>query len=43
MPSSGSVMHWLAVLKAGDSAAAGPLGDRYFRRLDCGRKRCCYE
>jgi DNA-directed RNA polymerase specialized sigma24 family protein len=32
-PSSGSVTHWLGLLKAGDSAAAQPLWQRYFRRL----------
>ena len=32
-PSSGSVTHWLGLLKAGDSAAAQPLWERYFRRL----------
>jgi hypothetical protein len=31
--SSGSVTHWLNLLKAGDSAAARPLWERYFRRL----------
>jgi RNA polymerase sigma factor (sigma-70 family) len=33
MSSSGSVTHWLALLKAGDAAAAQPLWERYFRRL----------
>jgi hypothetical protein len=33
MSSSGSVTHWLQLLKAGDSAAAQPLWERYFRRL----------
>jgi DNA-directed RNA polymerase specialized sigma24 family protein len=31
--SSGSVTHWLSLLKAGESAAAQPLWDRYFLRL----------
>jgi DNA-directed RNA polymerase specialized sigma24 family protein len=31
--SSGSVTHWLNLLKAGESAAAQPLWERYFRRL----------
>jgi DNA-directed RNA polymerase specialized sigma24 family protein len=33
MSSSGSVTHWLQLLKAGDSAAAQPLWERYFHRL----------
>jgi DNA-directed RNA polymerase specialized sigma24 family protein len=33
MASSGSVTHWLTLLKAGDSAAAQPLWERYYRRL----------
>jgi DNA-directed RNA polymerase specialized sigma24 family protein len=33
MSSPGSVTHWLGLLKAGDSAAAQPLWERYFRRL----------
>jgi RNA polymerase sigma factor (sigma-70 family) len=33
MPSSGSVTRWLGLLKAGDSAAAQPLWERYYRRL----------
>jgi DNA-directed RNA polymerase specialized sigma24 family protein len=33
MSSSGSVTHWLALLQAGDPAAARPLWERYFRRL----------
>src|SRR5260370_3647008 len=33
MSSAGSVTNWLGLLKAGDSAAAQPLWERYFRRL----------
>jgi DNA-directed RNA polymerase specialized sigma24 family protein len=33
MSSSGSVTNWLMQLKAGNSAAAQPLWERYFRRL----------
>jgi DNA-directed RNA polymerase specialized sigma24 family protein len=33
MSSSGSITHWLVLLKAGDSAAAQPLWERYYRRL----------
>jgi DNA-directed RNA polymerase specialized sigma24 family protein len=33
MSSFGSVTHWLNLLKAGDTAAAQPLWERYFRRL----------
>jgi hypothetical protein len=33
MSSSGSVTHWLALLKAGDSAVAQPLRERRFYRL----------
>jgi RNA polymerase sigma factor (sigma-70 family) len=33
MPSPGSITRWLGLLKAGDSAAAQPLWERYFRRL----------
>jgi DNA-directed RNA polymerase specialized sigma24 family protein len=33
MPSSGSVTHWLGLLKASDSTAAQPLWERYFHRL----------
>src|SRR5262245_852190 len=33
MSSPGSVSHWIASLKEGDSAAAQPLWERYYRRL----------
>jgi DNA-directed RNA polymerase specialized sigma24 family protein len=33
MSTSGSVTRWLGLLKAGDSAAAQPLWERYYRRL----------
>lgn len=33
MSSPGSVSHWIAALKAGDSAAAQPLWERYYRQL----------
>jgi DNA-directed RNA polymerase specialized sigma24 family protein len=33
MSPSGSVTHWLSLLQAGDTAAAQPLWERYFRRL----------
>jgi RNA polymerase sigma factor (sigma-70 family) len=33
MSSPGSVSHWIAALKDGDSAAAQPLWERYYRRL----------
>jgi RNA polymerase sigma factor (sigma-70 family) len=33
MSSPGSVSHWIAALKGGDSAAAQPLWERYYRRL----------
>src|SRR5690349_13879654 len=33
MPSHGSVSHWIAALKDGDSAAAQPLWERYYRQL----------
>jgi hypothetical protein len=33
MSTSGSVTHWLGLLKAGDHAAAQPLWERYFGRL----------
>jgi DNA-directed RNA polymerase specialized sigma24 family protein len=33
MTSTGSVTHWLQLLKAGDQAAAQPLWEGYFRRL----------
>jgi DNA-directed RNA polymerase specialized sigma24 family protein len=33
MPSDGSVTHWIGLAKAGDSAAAQPLWERYFQRL----------
>jgi DNA-directed RNA polymerase specialized sigma24 family protein len=33
VPSDESVSHWLRLLQDGDSAAAQPLWDRYFRRL----------
>jgi DNA-directed RNA polymerase specialized sigma24 family protein len=33
MSPSGSVTHWLGLLKAGDPAAAQPLWERYFGRL----------
>jgi DNA-directed RNA polymerase specialized sigma24 family protein len=33
MPTSGSVTHWVGLLKAGDSAAAQPLWERYFHQL----------
>jgi len=33
MSSPGSVTHWIGLLRAGESAAAQPLWERYFRRL----------
>jgi DNA-directed RNA polymerase specialized sigma24 family protein len=33
MSSSGSVSHWIELLKAGDPAAAQPLWERYYRTL----------
>lgn len=33
MSSHGSVSHWIAALKDGDSAAAQPLWERYYRQL----------
>jgi RNA polymerase sigma factor (sigma-70 family) len=33
MASQGSVTHWIAALKEGDSAAAQPLWERYYRQL----------
>ncbi len=33
MASHGSVSHWIAALKDGDSAAAQPLWERYYRQL----------
>jgi RNA polymerase sigma factor (sigma-70 family) len=33
MTSHGSVSHWIAALKDGDSAAAQPLWERYYRQL----------
>src|SRR5262245_62578781 len=33
MPSDGSVSNWIAALKDGDSAAAQPLWERYYRQL----------
>ena len=33
MSSTGSVSHWLELLKSGDQAAAQPLWERYFQRL----------
>jgi RNA polymerase sigma factor (sigma-70 family) len=33
MSSPGSVSHWIAALKDGDSAAAQPLWERYYRQL----------
>jgi RNA polymerase sigma factor (sigma-70 family) len=33
MSSPGSVSHWIAALKEGDSAAAQPLWERYYRQL----------
>jgi RNA polymerase sigma factor (sigma-70 family) len=33
MASRGSVTHWIAALKAGDSAAAQPLWERYYSQL----------
>jgi RNA polymerase sigma factor (sigma-70 family) len=33
MDSTGSVTHWISALKAGDTAAAQKLWERYFRRL----------
>jgi hypothetical protein len=33
MSSVGSVTHWIGLAKAGDSAAAQPLWERYFQRL----------
>jgi DNA-directed RNA polymerase specialized sigma24 family protein len=33
MSSTGSVSHWLLLLKSGDHAAAQPLWERYFQRL----------
>jgi DNA-directed RNA polymerase specialized sigma24 family protein len=33
MSSTGSVTHWISLLKAGNHAAAQPLWERYYRRL----------